>query len=591
MFKNIYYNTKTSTIHLWEQIRGENLYSAIYWVPYAFVEDKDGDYKTIEGRGATKLTFDNYSKYWVSTKDKSNLLENKIRPEIQFLAERYHGIEDDSIEAPKLRIYYIDIEVHKDHGFPTMEAEDPITLVSIYDNIDQHTTTFGLHPYTGKYKGKEWFTYVHCPDERSLMISFFNHIKANPCDVISGWYIYDFDLPYLITRSKVLFGENNSVYRKLSPISIVRLWKEGEESALKIDIAGVSILDYIDIYKWYSPHKLERHTLDFVAKFELDVGKVDYSVYGSLRELYNKNWNLYVEYNATDAYRVGQLGKKLGYIRLVQALSLLCKAPMKNYYAMTQLIEGLLLTYFRRNGLCAPHFWGGTQETFEAAYVKEPKKGLFDWIIDLDIESSYPAHIITLNMSPETYYGRILGMEETEIIECVTNRNFTREFSLSRGFEISRMVRDKLVLFNKALERRLFSIAPCGSIFYNTKVGILPSVERQVFGKRSDIKGKMIRLKKSLPDLRGKDLERITERSEQLHSLQFALKIILNAMFGVTSVPYSRYFNQNIAEAITSCGRQTIRSGEKFANEILNHPNDDLKVILQEMKEKIEGVL
>lgn len=43
------------------------------------------------------------------------------------------------------------------------------------------------------------------------------------------------------------------------------------------------------------------------------------------------------------------------------------------------------------------------------------------------------------------------------------------------------------------------------------------------------------------------DRERIEERSDQLNSLQTALKISLNAIFSVTIVPYSRYFNPNIA--------------------------------------------
>jgi hypothetical protein len=42
------------------------------------------------------------------------------------------------------------------------------------------------------------------------------------------------------------------------------------------------------------------------------------------------------------------------------------------------------------------------------------------------------------------------------------------------------------------------------------------------------------------------------------------------------SVPYSRYFNTHIAEAITSCGRHTIKSGEKFCNDLLNDPTDEL---------------
>jgi DNA polymerase elongation subunit (family B) len=81
----------------------------------------------------------------------------------------------------------------------------------------------------------------------------------------------------------------------------------------------------------------------------------------------------------------------------------------------------------------------------------------------------------------------------------------------------------------------------------------------------------MIDMKKQISKLVGstRKKEKLEERSQQLFNLQWALKIVLNAAFGILAVPYSRYFNTNIAEAITSCGRHTIKSGEKFVNQLL----------------------
>jgi DNA polymerase elongation subunit (family B) len=599
MFKNIFYDTRRSIIHLWEQIDGRNIYNSIHWVPYIFKENNNGKYKTIDGKNVDKIKFDTYNTYWSNIQECPNdIHENTVRPEIQFLTEKYYDIPDDEIVAPKLRTFYIDIEVHKDIGFPSIiEAEDPVVVVSIYDDLEKHTTTFGIHPFHNTLDG---VTYVYCKDEKTLLINLFNFFKKNQYDVLSGWYIYNFDLPYLIARTQVLFGEDTNLYKSLSPINIMKTWKEKSKSqsllkkrpdlssSLKMDIAGVSILDYLDIYKWYSPSNLERHSLDFVCKFELGKGKVDFSEYGNLRNLYRENWDLYVEYNVVDAKRVGQLEEKLEYIKLVQALSLLCKSPMKNYHAMTQLIEGLMLTYYRRNDLCAPHFWGGrSQETFEAAYVKEPISGIHDWVIDLDITSSYPSHIITLNMSPETYYGRIIGIQETEVMKYTSEKKFP-EFSINRNSNISRISGKNLRMFNSAVEKRLFSIAPCGSIFKTSPLGIFSIVERNVFEKRANIKSKIYKLRNSLSELEGDDYNNVYERATQLTALQQALKIILNALFGVTSVPYSRYFNPNISEAITSCGRQTIKAGERIANKLLNNPTSEIKDILEDIK-KLAG--
>ena len=75
-----------------------------------------------------------------------------------------------------------------------------------------------------------------------------------------------------------------------------------------------------------------------------------------------------------------------------------------------------------------------------------------------------------------------------------------------------------------------------------------------------------------MPD--GPEKKEMLEEAQELFSYQWALKIWLNAVFGILAVPYSRYFNTNIAEAITSCGRHTIKQGQKFVNEYFG----DLKI-------------
>jgi DNA polymerase elongation subunit (family B) len=363
---------------------------------------------------------------------------------------------------------------------------------------------------------------------------------------------------------------------RISPISDVQIW-ESKSGMMNINISGLTILDYIDLYKWYSPVKLERYSLDFVSKYELEKGKVDYSQYKDIRELCEKDWDLFVDYNITDSLRVFQLDRKLNYIGQVQALSLLTKSPMKYYDVMTQLIEGLLLTHYRRNGLCAPKFIGGQQEPFEAAYVKEPQQGKYEWVVDLDIASSYPTAIITLNMSPETYYGRVLDMTEDTVIQYVRQRSFP-DFNLLKDGKKITFSGKRLEAFNTAIEKKLISIAPCGSVFSTKTPGVLAQIEKDVFNKRRDIKNNMIKMKKSLSELRDDNKKRADERINQFDSLQNALKILLNAVFGVTSVPYSRYFNVNISEAITSCGRQTIKAGERYVNDFLNNPDKDVKL-------------
>lgn len=579
-FTATYYDTKQSIMHLWEKDGENSKHSEIYWVPYVFLKNPKGNIKTIDGEVVEKKEFSNYQNYYGYCKDNYSIFENKVKPEIQFLTENYHLIPDDEIPVPRLRNYFIDIEVAHGAGFPHPEHADyPVVLITIYDNYTGQSVTFGEKEI--KKKLPKNAVYLVCDTEQTLLRKFFRYINKFPCDVISGWNIWNFDLPYLINRSKNLFGKDTTIYKMLSPINVVRTWQSKKYDEMNIDIAGTTILDYMDLYKWYSPHNLERYSLDFVANFELEKGKIDYSEYQDYREFYEKDWDKFVRYNITDAKRVFQLEKKLGYIKLVQSLSLLTKVPMKYYSAMTQLLEGALLTHFRRNNMCAPFFAGGYQETFDAAYVKEPQKGIYDWVVDLDIASSYPTAIITLNMSLETYFGRIINLTEEQVIAYTKRRAFP-QFEMYKDTGKATFNGIKLKKFNSALERGLLAIAPCGSVFTTSVPGVLADVERRLFSKRIEVKSQMIELKKEISKIvsLSKKKEKLEERSQQLFDLQWALKILLNAMFGVTAVPYSRYFNTNIAEAITACGRETIKAGEKFVNHLLQRDWIDNELFL-----------
>lgn len=582
MFKNIFFDTKKSNIHLWEQFNGQDSYTEIPWVPYVFDLDSEGEIHTIDGKFSSKHEFDSYEDYYSYQSSMQNIFENNVRPEIQFLAERYSGIPDEEIEIPKLKIYSLDIECYSESEFPTaQEAKYPIVLISVYDSKSNSTSTFSTRQYSGQFKNESWLKYFTYSTEEDMLYGFFSWFKRNPCDVITGWNVIGFDLQYIINRAKYIFGEDTFSYSSLSPIKRVKSWYKHE--SYNMDIAGITILDYMDLYKWYSPNKLERYTLDFVSKHVLGKGKLDYSKYNNLTELYKEDWNLYVDYNITDALRVGQMENELGYIKMVQSLSLLTKAPMKHYNVMNQLIEGMFLTYFRRNKMCAPYFAGGTQESYPAAIVKEPVPGLYEWVVDLDITSSYPSHIITLNMSTETYYGRIKEMTEDEVVSHVRKGSFP-PFHMSSPRGTIFISDKKLEVFNRGLSKKLLSVAPCGTIFVSSTPGIISTMERYVFEKRSDVRSKIRKMRKSLPDLRNSDLDRAKNKITQYNSLQLALKVILNAAYGITATPYSRYFNKDLAEAIVSCGRHTIKSGENFVNKLLNQPPKELQDILDQIK-------
>lgn len=598
-------------MYLWEQEQGKDSFNIVNWVPYIYDRDetKTSEVKTIDGIPVVKKTFAAIKDYQDYQKlHKKHIFENEVPHDIHFLAEKYHHIPDSEMETPTLKIYSLDIEVHSEEGFPKAnEAKFPVVLINVRGSNGECNISWGLKEYTGENKYN--VDYHLCRDERDLLTQYLSWWQKNAPDVVTGWNIVadkkmnrrgGFDFPYIINRCKNLFGEKTTIWNQLSPISVVRCWNDKNTGAMIVKIAGVSIIDYLALYKWYSPKNPENYKLDTIAMLELEEGKLDYSQFNNLKTLYHEDFNLYVDYNAVDTMRVSQLEEKLGYIRLAQNLSLLCHCQMEDYNSSVALIEGLMLTHYRRNNLCAPRLAGGTQQWFPAAFVKEPSRGQYDWIVDLDIASSYPTAIITLNMSPETFYGRIIsyydehsdrnidiynGRDELNIVEVAQLETPITEFVKKREFPRFRLLKepglsdpdgkqtvttiegDKLEKFNRALKSGLLTIAPCGSIFYQHKSGHFSQVELETYKKRSIVKGLMKEAKLKANRARNPDNKKAHEtKANNLFALQWAIKIVLNSAYGVTSVPYSRYFNIHISEAIASCGRRAIVDGQKYVN-------------------------
>ena len=543
--------------------------------------------ETIYGNKALKKTFKSYSDYVNYCKEnKKGLNENNVTPIVQFLSERYYKIKEEDLSPPNLKTYSIDIEVHTPGKFPNpKDVEYPIVLISVTDCHNGKIYCFGEKELTKAFKEYE-YDYFHCKTEENLLKSFYSWWSKNYPDVVTGWNITadfkinrygGFDFPYIINRTKKLFGEKTTIYRKLSPINIVSMYYKPELDSYITDIAGVSVIDYMALYKWYTSKNLESDALETVAQHELDEGKLENE---GLAWLYDNDWNKYVEYNMIDTLLIKRLEDKLKYIKLAQSLSLLCKCTLKMYSSTTNLIEGLLLTRYRRDDKCAPFFSGGTAMQYPAAYVKEPYVGKYGWLFSLDITSSYPFAIVTCNMSPETLYGKILDMPDDTVVACMEKREFP-EIRINKKGEVKKLSGKNLKTFNMAIKKKIFSVAPNGVVFYNKPIGVYPKMEKDVYLKRKETKKKMA--------LKYKEYEKTKDpkakqEAENLFTSQWAQKIIINGAYGLLATPYSRYFSPYIAEAVTAVGRYSLKSGEMYINQILNNDNKDLKEILGEIE-------
>ena len=166
---------------------------------------------------------------------------------------------------------------------------------------------------------------------------------------------------------------------------------------------------------------------------------------GSLDQLYNNDFGLFIEYNRQDTALLAKLEKKLKFIELANEIAhqntVLLQTTM-GAVAVTE--QAIVNEHIEQGAYCA---WQKSTETkmlseYQAAgaYVATPQKGIHDWIGSIDINSLYPSVIRALNMGPETIVGQIRPV----ITSAEINRAKHAKKSFAAAWEVNLVVGNML---------------------------------------------------------------------------------------------------------------------------------------------------
>lgn len=217
----------------------------------------------------------------------------------QFIAHRYPGKPGElEFDIKAFKIATIDLEVAHDDGFPEPAQADQEIISMSYKEFGAggRSVAFGCHPKPITPEIQE-VEYIQCEDEFDMLEKFVEFFREEKPHFFTGWNVYSFDVPYLINRVEKVLGEGCA--DRLSPFygtpGIKRFIsntynKEGVDS---YKILGVTVLDYIELYKKFHPEKRESYRLDYVGEIEEVGRKVEYGEYGgSLMRLYRGEWHV-----------------------------------------------------------------------------------------------------------------------------------------------------------------------------------------------------------------------------------------------------------------------------------------------------------
>ena len=237
--------------------------------------------------------------------------------------------------------------------------------------------------------------------ERELLDDFANFFLSVDPDIIIGYNINGFDIPYLLNRAERHKLESFPYLTRIRDIKSKvttnsnKAKSFGNREFTDINMEGRIILDmYIHILR---EHKLRSYSLNNVSYHFLGEQKEDVR-YSMIRTLYQKDEftrRRLCTYCLKDAYLPLRLLEKLMVIYNYTEMCRVCCTPLsfiltrgQQIKVLTQLHSKALEAGFLIPNVSRP----GNDSGFEGAYVIEPKRGFYnDPIVTLDFASLYPS--------------------------------------------------------------------------------------------------------------------------------------------------------------------------------------------------------
>jgi len=460
-----------------------------------------------------------------------------------FINDNYPG--DIDYDPKVISLVSLDIEVDSEGGFPDIaQADRMVTAITLRKRGKSYV--FGLKPYTVEH---ESVTYIECKDEHDLLNKFLSTWQSQLIDpdVVTGWNIEFFDIPYLVNRIRRTMGDVSA--KRLSPWGILdqrTLEIMGKEYTVYTPV-GINIIDYMQAYKKFSFQMQESYKLDHIAFTELGERKLDYNELGfeTLDEFYKGDYQNYINYNIRDTELVDKLEDKLKFLEQIYAIAYDGHVNFADAFTSVRMWDVIIHNYLLSRGIVVPMVERGAKfGQIVGAYVKDPQVGMHPWVVSFDLNSLYPHLIMQYNISPETYVDQMYGLTVDKILDGGLNG----------------------APHDEAIARNL-AIAASGCTFDRDFRGFLPTLMQKMYNDRVTFKKQMIAAKQQYEKTKTYELEKEIARC---HNMQLAKKIQLNSAYGALSNVYFRWFDINLAESITKSGQLSIRWMERKMNAYLN---------------------
>lgn len=420
-------------------------------------------------------------------------------------------------KLPPLKMLSLDIEcIGKNGKFPSAETDEIIQIgnsVMIHPHAEKSKRVLFCLRRTNPIVGVEVRSF---DTEEEMLRAWCTWVGEEDPDVLTGYNITGFDIPYLITRTEAL-GMSETLSRitgTKDPVTVISSTSTtstfGTREKKVVRAPGRLIFDVLEVAR--REFKLHSYSLNAVCAAFLDEQKEDVH-YSEMERLF--------EGNAETRKRLGVYCIKDSFL----PLKLIAKKNLFVNYCELSRVTGVPFDYLvnrgqgvrvlsqilrsaKNSGYLLPVL-RGEGEAYEGGYVMEPEKGFYtDPVAVLDFMSLYPSIIMAYNIC----YTTLLSPADAE-------KNNGNQYK-----------------------------SPTGDTFVKpeTKQGILPGILRALLDSRKQAKKQLA-------------AEKDTEKRAMLDARQLALKIAANSVYGFTGSANTGLPCIPISRSITAFGREILK--------------------------------
>ena len=562
-----------------------------------YYEDPRGKYKSIYGDPLTRVvckSTKDFRKELSINKDKKKF-ESDVNPIFQCLSENYLNQT-----APKLNVAFWDIETDFDpeRGFaPVDDPFMPITAITVHLQWLDMLITVAMPPkglpmeQAQEICQKRWGdTCILFPNNEKgegEMLSMFLDLIED-ADIHSGWNSEGYDVPYTVNRIKrVLSSDDTRRFCLWGQKPKKREYEKFGKMSETYDTIGRVHMDYLNLYRKYTYEERHTYRLDAIGEMEVGENKTVYE--GTLDQLYNNDFETFIEYNRQDVALLDKLDKKLRFIDLANEIAHDNTVLLQTTAGAVAVTEQAIVNEAHRRGMQVPNRRDHEGNTAAAgAYVAFPKKGVHEWIGSMDLNSLYPSIIRAMNMAPETIVGQIRPDLTDEFLHNATTlekKSFAAAWEGKFGtLEYDAVMEQRKdvaltldledgtshVLSGAEIYKLIFDshqpwmLSANGTIFTTEIEGVIPGLLKRWYSERKDLQ-KM--LKKALDADNSAEIEYWDKR-------QLVKKINLNSLYGAILNPGCRFFDKRIGQSTTLTGRQIAKHMSAEVNKIITGEYD-----------------